>query len=89
MGRRRDAVAAAAVFAAGFIYLYLFRELGWFMEDEGVLYYHYLRVYQGLVPYRDFFTGYAPLIYYVHAAAFSRRSNSTVCAVSGMRSRSR
>ena len=71
MERRRDAVAAAAVFAAGFTYLYLFHQLGWFMEDEGVLYYHYLRVYQGLVPYRDFFTGYGPLIYYVHAAAFA------------------
>jgi len=28
-------------------------------------------VYQGQVPYRDFFTGYGPLIYYVHAAAFA------------------
>jgi hypothetical protein len=65
-----DSAVAAAVFTLAFLYFYLFHQLGWFMEDEGVLYYHYLRVYRGDVPYRDFFTGYGPIGYYVHALAF-------------------
>lgn len=56
---------------AAFAYFYAFRRLGWFMEDEGVLYYHYLRTYQGQLPYRDFYTGYAPLGYYLHAWFFA------------------
>lgn len=67
----RNAAMAAATFCVAFGYLYAFHRLGWFMEDEGVLYYHYLRVYQGKVPYRDFFTGYGPLGYYLHAWAFA------------------
>jgi len=65
-----DTATAAVVFLFAFLYFYLFHRLGWFMEDEGVLYYHYLRVYHGQVPYRDFFTGYGPIGYYVHAWAF-------------------
>ncbi|MFI5394429.1 MAG: ArnT family glycosyltransferase [Candidatus Binatia bacterium] len=66
-----DLLVPAAVFLAAFGYYYLFRRLGWFIEDEGVLYYHYLRVYHGQLPYRDFFTGYPPMPYYLHAALFS------------------
>ncbi|HVO23948.1 MAG TPA: glycosyltransferase family 39 protein [Candidatus Margulisiibacteriota bacterium] len=66
-----DVLVAATVFALAFLYFYLFHQLGWFLEDEGVLYYHYLRVYQGNVPYRDFFTGYGPIGYYLHAWAFA------------------
>ena len=69
-GRAADLVVSSAVFLIGFGYFFLFRRLGWFMQDEGVLYYQYLRVYQGQLPYRDFFTGYPPLLYYVHALAF-------------------
>jgi 4-amino-4-deoxy-L-arabinose transferase-like glycosyltransferase len=68
--KRLDVVVPCAVFLAGFAYLYVFVRLGWFMEDEGVLYYQYLRVFHGQVPYRDFFTGYPPLVYYLHAWAF-------------------
>jgi len=60
-----------AVFLAAFGYLYVFHRLGWFVEDEGVLYYQYLRVFHGEVPYRDFFTGYPPMVYYLHAWVFS------------------
>jgi hypothetical protein len=60
-----------AVFLAAFGYLATFRSLGWFLEDEGALYYQYLRVHRGELPYRDFFTGYAPLGYYLHAWIFS------------------
>lgn len=67
---RLDVLVPCAVFLAGFAYLYAFLRLGWFMEDEGVLYYQYLRVFHGQVPYRDFFTGYPPLVYYLHAWAF-------------------
>ena len=62
-GRAADLVVSSAVFLIGFGYFFLFRRLGWFMQDEGVLYYQYLRVYQGQLPYRDFFTGYPPLLY--------------------------
>lgn len=67
---RRDTLIAAAIGLLGFASLWAFSRLGWFMQDEGVLYYHYHRVYQGQVPYRDFFTGYPPMMYYLHAALF-------------------
>lgn len=66
----RDAALAAGIFILSFGYYFLFRHLGWFMQDEGVLYYQYLRTYQGQLPYRDFFTGYPPLAYYFHALIF-------------------
>ncbi len=65
-----DALVAAGVFLLAFGYYYLFRRLGWFMQDEGVLYYQYLRTFEGQMPYRDFFTGYPPLIYYLHSLIF-------------------
>jgi hypothetical protein len=68
---RLDVAVAALVCALAFGHFYLFHRLGWFMEDEGVLYYHYLRVYRGDLPYRDFFTGYGPIPYYLHAWAFA------------------
>ena len=73
MSRRAlpDLGVPAALFGLTFLYFYAFHRLGWFVEDEGVLYYHYLRVFQGQVPYRDFFTGYGPIVYYLHAAAFA------------------
>lgn len=64
-------VIPLVLFLVSFGYYYAFRGFGWFPEDEGVLYYQYLRVYNGQIPYRDFFTGYSPLIYYVQAAVFA------------------
>lgn len=66
-----DARLPLLVFLAGFGYLYAFWQLGWFMQDEGVLYYQYLRTLEGQVPYRDFYSGYPPLVYYLHAWIFS------------------
>ncbi len=66
-----DVIVPLVIFLIGFAYFYAFRRLGWFMADEGVLYYHYLRTYQGQLPYRDFFTGYSPLGYYLHAWIFA------------------
>lgn len=68
---RPDTAVAAAVFVAGVAVLWAFRDLGWFAQDEGVLYYHYLRTHSGQLPYRDFFTGYGPVTLYLHAALFS------------------
>lgn len=68
---RSDVAVAAGVFVAGFAIFWAFRSLGWFAQDEGVLYYHYLRTHRGQVPYRDFFTGYGPVTLYLHAALFS------------------
>ena len=69
--RPGDAAISASIFLLAFTFLYLFRRLGWMLQDDGVLYYQYLRVYQGQLPYRDFFTGYGPLGYYVNAWAFA------------------
>ncbi len=66
-----DAVIAAAVFGAGCALFWTFRSLGWFAQDEGVLYYHYLRTHRGQLPYRDFFTGYGPVTLYLHSLLFS------------------
>lgn len=66
-----DTPITVAIFLLGFGYFYLFHRLGWFMQDEGVLYYQYLRTYEGQVPYRDFYTGYPPLVYYLHAWVFA------------------
>lgn len=63
-------LAPLGIFLVGFAYYYEFRHLGWFMEDEGVLYYQYLRTHQGQLPYRDYFMGYSPLAYYLHAWIF-------------------
>ncbi len=62
---------AAALFCAGFGYFAFFHRLGWFLQDDGVLFYQYLRTYRGQLPYRDFFTGYGPVTLYLHAALFS------------------
>jgi len=69
--KRSDAAIACAVFAVGFGLFFAFRGLGWFEQDEGVLYYHYLRTFHGQIPYRDFFTGYGPVTLYLHAGLFS------------------
>jgi len=66
-----DAAVAAAVFVAGVAIFLAFRSLGWFAQDEGVLYYHYLRTHRGQLPYRDFFTGYGPASLYLHSLLFS------------------
>ncbi len=66
-----DAAVAVAVFTFGFALFWMFRSLGWFAQDEGVLYYHYLRTHQGQLPYRDFFTGYGPVTLYLHSLLFS------------------
>jgi len=72
-----DALVPPSIFLLGFLYFYFFRRLGWFMQDEGVLYYNYLRVYEGQLPFRDFFTGYPPMMHYLHAWVFSRFGAST------------
>jgi hypothetical protein len=69
--KRTDVAVAAAVFAVGFALFWMFRALGWFAQDEGVLYYHYLRTHRGQTPYRDFFTGYGPVTLYLHSLLFS------------------
>jgi hypothetical protein len=69
--RAVDLLVPVLLFCASFGYLYLFRRLGWFLQDEGYLYYQYLRAFRGQVPYRDFFTGYGPITLYLHAALFS------------------
>jgi len=69
--RSRHVAVATVIFVASIAYYCAFLGFGWFPEDEGVLYYQYLRVYNGQLPYRDFFTGYSPLIYYVQAAVFA------------------
>jgi hypothetical protein len=65
-----DSLIALGIFLLGFAYLYLFHRLGWFMQDEGELYYPFLRTLKGQLPYRDFFTGYPPMIYYINALLF-------------------
>ncbi len=67
----KDAFLPPLVFVVGFGYLYAFWQLGWFPQDEGVLYYQYLRTLEGQIPYRDFYSGYPPLVYYLHAWLFS------------------
>jgi hypothetical protein len=69
--RAADILVPVLLFCASFGYLYLFVRLGWFLQDEGYLYYQYLRAFRGQVPYRDFFTGYGPITLYLHAALFS------------------
>jgi len=69
--KRSDIVVACFLFAVGFAIFWAFRGLGWFAQDEGVLYYHYLRTHRGQLPYRDFFTGYGPVTLYLHAGLFS------------------
>lgn len=68
---KRDAAIAGVVFVTGFALFWAFRGLGWFAQDEGVLYYHYLRTHRGQLPYRDFFTGYGPVTLYLHSLLFS------------------
>ncbi len=69
--KSKDAAIAVAVFFSGVATFLVFRSLGWFAQDEGVLYYHYLRTHRGQVPYRDFFTGYGPVTLYLHSLLFS------------------
>jgi len=81
-----DAFLPIGIFLLAFGYFFAFRRLGWFPQDEGVLYYQYLRTYHGQVPYRDFATGYPPLMYYLHAWLFahvgiSLQATRTVMAV--------
>lgn len=68
--RARDLLTAAGILLVGFAFHYTFRQFGWFLQDEGDLYYPYLRTYKGQLPYRDFFTGYPPMIHYLHAFIF-------------------
>ena len=65
-----DVLTAVGIFLIGFAFHYTFRQFGWFLQDEGDLYYPYLRTFDGQLPYRDFFTGYPPMIYYLHAFIF-------------------
>ena len=66
-----DSAIAFVLFCLGLGYLYLFHQLGWFLQDDGVLYYHFLRTHRGQLPYRDFFTGYGPVTLYLHSSLFS------------------
>jgi hypothetical protein len=65
-----DVLFALGIFLLGFLYLHLFQRLGWFLQDEGDLYYPFLRTLRGDLPYRDFYTGYPPMVYYIHAFLF-------------------
>ena len=69
--RVKDPVVAAGIFLCALAVFWSFRALGWFAQDEGVLYYHYLRTHRGQLPYRDFFTGYGPITLYLHSLLFS------------------
>ncbi len=71
MSGKRDLWVGVAIFVLGISIFWCFRALGWFAQDEGVLYYHYLRTYRGQLPYRDFFTGYGPVSLYLHSLVFA------------------
>ncbi len=69
--RRSGSVVAVALMAAAVLYLGIGIQLGVKLYDEGTPVYGALRVLDGEVPYRDFWTVYPPGQLYLLAAVFS------------------
>jgi hypothetical protein len=68
-----DAVLPFLLFAVSFSYFqygYKYFDLGTYHYDEGIVAYGALRVLGGAIPYRDFWTLYAPGEFYILAVIF-------------------
>ena len=76
----QDRMVAAALFAASFAYLCLFRHYTSLEPDEGIVLQGAERILRGQLPYRDFFTFYTPGSFYLVAALFKTFGDSLALA---------